>query len=291
VAHAPELPRAALVRLISLLHETHGVRRVRFTGGEPLLRRDLPELIADVAELGISELALTTNAQLLAPQAGVLRRSGLQRINISLDSLRPEVFAGISRGGHLARTLDGIRAALAAGFAPVKLNTVVLRGVNDGELGALLRFALLGGCHIRFLELMPIGAAAGLHARRFVSAAEIRGRLDRAGLSWRELPWDPAETSRDWLVRDEEGRETVCGFIAPSTQPFCGQCRRLRLTSDGRLHGCLARASGQDLTPLLGAAEEADRRGRLGELVAAAFGQKRGERFAGGVATMASVGG
>jgi GTP 3',8-cyclase len=291
ITSLPELSRAALVRLVALLHETRGVRRVRFTGGEPLLRRDLPELVAEVAALGIPELALTTNAQLLAPRATALRRAGLQRINISLDSLRPEVFAQISRGGVLARTLDGIRAALAAGFTPVKLNTVVLRGVNDAEVGDLMRFGLQTGCHLRFLELMPIGVAALDFAKRFVAAAETRERLQRDDFAWHELPWDPAETSRDWRVRDAGGRETVCGFIAPTTQPFCDECHRLRLTSEGRLHGCLARASEHDLTPLLAVADNATAHRELDDMLAAAFAQKRGERFTGGVAAMASVGG
>jgi cyclic pyranopterin phosphate synthase len=280
-----------LVRLVGLLHASHGVRRVRFTGGEPLLRTDLPELIAAVADLGIPELALTTNAQLLAPRVASLRRAGVRRINISLDSLRSEVFDRLSRGGVLARTLDGIRAALSAGFAPVKLNTVVLRGSNDAEVGDLLRFALQTGCHIRFLELMPIGVAADDFEQRFVSAAEIRERLSDEGLEWNELPWDPSETSRDWLVRDLAGRETVCGFIAPTTEPFCVGCRRLRLTSEGRLHGCLARPSEFDLTPMLSAADDGTARRALEDVLAAAFAQKRGERFTDGIATMASVGG
>lgn len=288
---AIELGRADLVRMVALLHHSRRVQRVRFTGGEPLLRPDLPALVADVAALGVPELALTTNAQLLAPRVEALRRAGLQRINISLDSLRPEVFAQVSRGGILARTLDGIRAAVAAGFSPVKLNTVVLRGVNDTEAAGLLRFALRTGCHLRFLELMPIGAAARDFPQRFVAAGEIRDRLDGAGFTWEALPWNPSETSRDWRVRDAEGRETVCGFIAPTTQPFCEGCRRLRLTSEGRLHGCLARDSEHDLTPLLLESGSTHARSRIDEVLAAAFAQKRGERFTRGVSSMASVGG
>ena len=286
-----EMARADLVRMVALLHQSRGVRRVRFTGGEPLLRPDLPDLIADVATLGVPELALTTNAQLLAPRVGALRRAGLQRINISLDSLRPDVFAQVSRGGILARTLEGIRAAVAAGFSPVKLNAVVLRGVNDTEAASLLRFALRTGCHLRFLELMPIGVAVRDFAQRFVAADETRARLDGAGLVWERLPWDPSDTSRDWRVRDAGGRETVCGFIAPTTQPFCDGCRRLRLTSDGRLHGCLARDSEHDLTPLLSAPGSTNARHRIDEVLAAAFAQKRGERFTSGVSNMATVGG
>ena len=286
-----ELTRGELVRLVALLHEVEGVRRVRFTGGEPLLRSDLTGLIADVAALGIPDLALTTNGQLLAPRAEALRRAGLQRINISLDSLCPEVFARISRGGLLAKTLDGIRSAKTAGLGPLKLNMVVMRGVNDEEVTALLRFALQTGCHLRFLELMPIGVATRDFAERFVSADEIRERLDSAGFAWERLTWDPSETSRDWRVRDEEGRETVCGFIAPTTQPFCEGCRRMRLTSEGRLHGCLARSSAHDLTPLLDGPADVASRNRLAGVLAAAFAQKHGVRFTDVMPTMASVGG
>ena len=288
---ARELPRAALVRLVSLLHEAHGVRRVRFTGGEPLLRADLTELIAEVAALGIPELALTTNAQLLAARAADLRAAGLQRINISLDSLRPAVFARISRGGNLAATLAGIRAAQAAGLGPVKLNMVVLRGENDAEVADQLRFALHTGCHLRFLELMPIGVAARDFAQRFVPADEIREHLAGPAFDWEPLPWDPAETSRDWRVRDADGRETVCGFIAPTTQPFCAGCRRLRLTSEGQLHGCLVRASAQDLTSILGEANHAIARNRIADVLATAFAHKQGERFTTVTPSMASVGG
>ncbi|MDR2674642.1 MAG: radical SAM protein, partial [Opitutaceae bacterium] len=244
------------------------------------------------AALGIPELALTTNGQLLAARAAALRRAGVRRVNVSLDSLRPDVFAALSRGGVLARTLAGIRAARDAGLGPVKLNTVVLRGRNDTEPPALLRFALRAGCHIRFLELMPVGEAAKNFEREFVPAAEIRSRLDALpGLAWTALPWSPAETSRDWLVRDEDGRETVCGFIAPTSRPFCAGCARLRLTSDGRLHGCLARPGAHDLTPLLAPSGRAGARRRLAEILASAFAQKLGPRFDRASPLMAAIGG
>ena len=138
---------------------------------------------------------------------------------------------------------------------------------------------------------MPIGVAARDFEERLVSAAEIRERLESENFAWEELPWNPAETSRDWRVRDARGRATVCGFIAPTTQPFCAGCRRLRLSADGRLHGCLTRASEHDLTPLLAAPDDATAHRRLAEVLASAFAQKRGERFTGGVATMAAIGG
>ena len=285
-----ELPREKLVRLLALLHQEFGVRRVRFTGGEPLLRRDLPELIADVRDLGIPELALTSNALLLAPRIAALRAAGLQRVNISLDSLHPETFARITRGGRLESTLSGIRAAQAAGLGPVKLNTVVLRGVNDSETGALLRFALYSGCHLRFLELMPIGEAVARFDDEYVSAVEIRAGLDKFGYEWQPLPWAPAETSRDYLVRDADGRETICGFIAPTSQPFCAGCRRVRLTSDGFLHGCLAQASRHDLKPLLDL-DDCTAALQLRKIMTDAFTSKRGERFRTTIASMAEVGG
>lgn len=289
-AGPPELPREELLRLLALLHREFHVRRVRFTGGEPLLRRDLPELVAGVRDLGIPERALTTNAQTLAPCAARLREAGLQRVNISLDSLRPATFARLTRGGRLADTLEGIRAAQAAGLGPVKLNMVVLRGVNAGETGPLLRFALQTGCQLRFLELMPLGEAAARFDREYVPAAEIRAGLEPLGYQWQPLPWNPAETSRDFLVRDADGRETVCGFIAPTSQPFCGGCRRLRLTSDGWLHGCLARSSRQDLKGLLHLDDRAATR-QLHAMLTTAFQARQGARFDQSLASMAEVGG
>ena len=286
-----ELPLRDFVRLIAALHDRYRVRRVRFTGGEPLLRVDLPDLIEAVAALGIPELALTTNGQLLAPKVAELRRRGLQRVNISLDSLDPVRFGTISRGGELARTLDGILAAQASGLSPVKLNVVVLRGQNDGEVGDLLRFALRTGCHVRFLELMPVGVAAGQWATNWVGQEEIRARLDLPGLAWTGLTWAPQETSRDWRVRDDHGNETICGFIAAVTQPFCASCRRIRITADGRLHGCLACNASHDLRPILEAPTTVEAEARLHSILQTAFGEKRTGQFSEAVESMCTVGG
>jgi GTP 3',8-cyclase len=286
-----ELPLRDLVRLVAALHDRYRVRRVRFTGGEPLLRSDLPDLIEAVAALGIPELALTTNGQLLGSKVAELRRRGLQRVNISLDSLDPLRFAAISRGGELARTLDGILAAQAAGLNPVKLNVVVLRGQNDGEVGDLLNFALRIGCHVRFLELMPVGVAAGQWATNWVGQEEIRARLDQPGLAWTELPWAPQETSRDWRVRDASGCETLCGFISAVTQPFCASCRRVRITADGRLHGCLACNASHDLRPVLEAPTSVEAEARLHSILETAFDEKRTGSFSEAVESMCTVGG
>jgi cyclic pyranopterin phosphate synthase len=277
--------------LVTALHGRHRVRRVRFTGGEPLLRRDLPEMIEALAALGIPELAMTTNAQLLAPRAAELRRRGLQRVNISLDSIDPHRFAEISRGGELARTVDGILAAQAAGLNPVKLNVVVMRGQNDGEVGDLLRFARWTGCHVRFLELMPVGVAARQWATSWVGKPEIRARLDHPDLTWTELPWFPQETCREWRVRDRSGCETVCGFIAAVSQPFCASCRRIRITADGGLHGCLACDVRHDLRPVLEAPSAPEAGARLDSCLRAAFDEKRTGSFSGAVESMCRVGG
>ena len=286
-----ELPWRELVRLLAALHARYHVRRVRFTGGEPLLRRELPEMIESVAALGIPELAMTTNAQLLAPKAEELRRRGLQRVNISLDSLDPVRFAEISRGGQLARTVEGILAAQSAGLTPVKLNVVVLRGQNDHEAGNLLRFAMRTGCHVRFLELMPVGVAADHWATTWVGQDEIRSRLDRPDLTWAEMPWSPQETCRDWRVRDRNACETVCGFIAAVTQPFCAACRRIRITADGGLHGCLACSARHDLRPVLEAPGAVEAAKRLDSLVHRAFDEKRTGSFSEAVESMCQVGG
>ncbi len=289
---SPELPTPDLLALLRLLHETHGIRRLRFTGGEPLLRRDLPELIAGAAELGIGDLALTTNAQRLAHRLPALRDAGLQRLNISLDSLHPETFQRLTRGGRLADTLAGIEAALAHGFQPLKLNTVVLGGINDDEVETLLHFALRSSIHLRFLELMPVGEGGRFFQRQYVSTGETLDRLRRAGFALEAMAWDPRETSRDYRVRAPEGIEGVCGFISPTSQPFCGGCERVRLTAQGHLHGCLARAGHEELHPLLAMPDPDAARAALRDAVSAAFTRKqKGDRFQETVSSMSQLGG
>ncbi len=290
-AHEEELSYDDLGKLIAILHQVRGIKRVRFTGGEPLLRRDLPALISVVRDLGIAERALTTNAQLLKSQVEALREAGLQRVNVSLDSLDPIRFSEITRGGVLDRTLEGIGAALKAGLTPVKLNTVVIRGVNDREVGSILRFGLQTGCHVRFLELKPIGVAASCYTDRFMSTEETRDMLQDLGYHWESLDWDRSETSRDYFVRDNNGRSTVCGFISPSSLPFCSGCRRVRVTSSGELHGCLARASRFDLKQILDCDDEFRAAERMSRLLDRAFSFKKGTRQYDGTQSMAAVGG
>lgn len=246
----PPLDMAEMLEVIQTLHRSVGIDKLRFTGGEPLLFRELPQLVAASAEFGIRDLSLTTNGQRLASLAGTLKRSGLHRINISLDSLDRATFHRITRGGRLDATLAGIDAALAHGLTPIKLNMVVLRDVNDHECEPLLEFGLTTGCHVRFLELMPIGVAAKHFHSSFVPSQEVRASL-QGKYGFTALPGEPAATSRDFLVEDQSGRRTVCGFISPTSEPFCDGCRRLRLTHDGRLLGCLARQTSVDMRAAL----------------------------------------
>jgi GTP 3',8-cyclase len=226
-----------------------GVTKVRLTGGERL-RRDLDTLVAMLAEVeGITDLALTTNGALLAGKAHRLRAAGLARVTVSLDSLDEAVFTAMNDVDvPLGRVLDGIAAAVDAGFRPVKLNTVVKRGVNDDGLAELAQFARERGLVARFIEYMDVGATNGWRLDDVVPAAEIIERIDAA------LPLEPAEATyrgevaRRWRYRDGSGE---VGVIASVTQPFCSDCTRARLSTDGKLYTCLFAGAGHDLRALL----------------------------------------
>jgi cyclic pyranopterin phosphate synthase len=226
-----------------------------------------------LAALGVADLALTTNGQRLAEMAGPLRQTGLNRVNISLDSLNSATFAAITHGGILENTLEGIAAARRAGLDPVKLNMVVMRGENDHEVADLVRFAAGHGCQMRFLELMPIGVAAAGFGDRFVSSAEVFERL-ACEFALTALPVDPRSTSRNFVAEDRQGRWTTIGFISPSSQPFCAGCRRLRLTATGVVLGCLARSTGIPIAPLLRSGPKLDAEA-LVAAVEEALGMKR----------------
>jgi cyclic pyranopterin phosphate synthase len=244
------LPYEAITGFVRLLKARYGLTHVRLTGGEPLLRPKIERLVAMLAAEGVPDLALTTSGQQLARLAGTLQQAGLKRINISLDSLDPATFAGLSGGGALHATLAGIDAALEAGLRPVKLNMVVLRGRNDHEAAGLVRFAMERGCQARFLELMPIGAAEAGFEDLFVPSAEVRERIS-GEFALAPLPIDPRSTSRNFVARDGRGLTTTVGFVSPSSEPFCSACPRLRLTANGMLLGCLARPEEIPIAPLL----------------------------------------
>jgi cyclic pyranopterin phosphate synthase len=239
-----------ILRFVRVVKRHFGLAKVRLTGGDPLCRHGILDLVRMLADEGVGALTMTTNAVLLAPVAAALRDAGLGRVNVSLDSLDPETFSRLTRGGDLGRVLEGIEAALAAGLTPVKLNAVVIRGWNDGEIVTLARWAFERDCAIRFLELMPIGCAEPLSRERFVSTDEVRGRLAEH-FRLEPLAGDPTQSSRDFAASDDAGLAGTVGFIASETQPFCEACNRLRLTSTGWLIPCLARGGGRVVRDLL----------------------------------------
>ena len=234
-----------LVRIFAGL----GASKLRITGGEPLLRNGLPKLVSMLARIdGIEDICLTTNGLLLGDAAVDLRRAGLDRVTISLDSLNPDTFLRVAQRGRLDSVLAGVAAAKAAGLGPIKINTVVERGVNDREIPQLLEYSRREGFEIRFIEYMDVGNVNEWTANKLVSKAEI---LDRVAES---QPFEPVVSERGsapavWY-RFTDG---IGGFgvIASVTEPFCGDCTRARLTADGRLVTCLFSPRGHDLKALL----------------------------------------
>ena len=233
-----------------------GVSKLRLTGGEPLLRRGLPDLVRRLAAIeGIDDLALTTNASLLAPQARALRDAGLRRITVSLDALDPALFRQLSGGrGEVERVLAGLDAAVAAGFAPVKLNCVVQRDVNEGEVEPLVAFARDRGHVLRFIEYMDVGTCNGWRREGVVPSAELR---DRIHARWPLKPLDPTyrgEVARRHAFVDGGGE---VGFVSSVSAPFCGDCHRARVSADGTLYTCLFAGTGTPLRPVLAQGESA----------------------------------
>jgi cyclic pyranopterin phosphate synthase len=252
-----------VVRLIAVAVERLGVREVRFTGGEPLLRKGLEKIVAATNELRTStgeppHTALTTNALGLARRARGLAQAGLRRVNVSIDSLDRERFARITHRDRLPDVLAGLRAATAAGLTPIKLNAVLLRGVNDDEAVPLVRFALEHGYELRFIEQMPLDPQGTWNRSTMITAAEI---LDALSAELTLTPADPASRgaapAETWRVEDGELGGRV-GIVASVTRPFCGDCDRTRLTADGQIRNCLFASGETDLRGLLrcGASDE-----------------------------------
>jgi cyclic pyranopterin phosphate synthase len=233
-----------------------GVDKVRLTGGEPLVRRDLATLVRLVAaKPAIRDFAMTTNGVLLAEQAAELKSAGLQRVTVSLDTLRPERFRELTRFNDHARVLAGIEEAVRAGFSAVKIDTVVMRGINDDELVALLDFGRSSGAEVRFIEYMDVGGATRWSREKVVSRAEMLGTLAR-----HYGPIQPvSETTSAPAERFRLSDGTLFGIIASTTAPFCRACDRSRLTADGLWYLCLYASNGTDLRGPLrsGASREA----------------------------------
>jgi cyclic pyranopterin phosphate synthase len=269
-----------VVRLVRVGVERLGIGEVRFTGGEPLLRRGLVGIVGAVARLSPRpRISLTTNGIGLDRLAGALRDAGLDRVNVSLDTLEPERFRALTRRDRHADVLRGLAAAAEAGLTPVKINTVLMRGINEDEAPRLLGFALQHGYQLRFIEQMPLDAQHRWERHTMVTADEILKTLEPFGL--RPDPVSrgttPAET---WLVPgqvDAAGEPARVGIIGSVTRPFCGDCDRTRLTADGQVRNCLFATEESDLRGLL-------RAGRADQEIAEAWqAAMRGKRAGHGI--------
>jgi GTP 3',8-cyclase len=233
------------------------------TGGEPLLRRNLEQLVAQLRASGVERIALTTNGVLLAGAAGRLRAAGLDAVTVSLDTLRPDRMTGFARSSRHADVIAGIDAARAAGFDAVKLNTVVVRGFNDDEIADIVDFAVARGIEPRFIEYMDVGGATRWNPAEVVSAREILAAIEaRHGAAERMVEADPHAPAR----RFRFAGGVVAGVIASTTAPFCRDCDRLRVTADGTMFTCLYSEHGVDLRAMLrGGADDGAISARIGE--------------------------
>ena len=276
-ADHPFLPHSAIlsfeeIRRLAGVFVGLGVRKIRLTGGEPLVRRDLPRLVALLAELGV-ELTLTTNGSLLAKNARALKDAGLDRVTVSLDSLDDATFRAMNDADFpLAKVLEGIEAAAAAGLAPLKINMVVKRGTNDGDIVRMAERWRGSGHVVRFIEYMDVGSTNNWRMDEVVPSAEVVRRISER---WRLEPVDaayPGEVAERWRYADGAGE---IGVISSVTQAFCSSCTRMRLSTEGSLFTCLFAQSGHDLKALVrgGASDEAIR-----DEIAAVW-QRRADRY------------
>jgi len=279
-----------------------GITKVRLTGGEPLVRADIIKLVAALAAVpGIDDLSLTTNGALLARYARPLREAGLHRINVSLDTMDPLQFRRITRFGHLEDVLRGLAAAEAAGLESIKVNTVVIRGFNDGEVADIAGLTLQHPWHVRFIELMPVGSEEGClpgvcdggsGGQAFVPVAEIRQRIQE---KWGELlPAGQALAGNGpaSYYRLAQARGSI-GFIGAVSEAFCEHCNRLRLTADGHLRPCLLADGEIDLkTPLRQGADQEGLKQLIAQAVAAKpYRHRLGEHLPPKGRAMAQIGG
>ena len=224
-----------------------GVRRLRLTGGEPLVRRNLPELAANLSAIdGIEDLSLSTNAALLRQHAGALKQAGISRINVSLDSLDPERFRQITRG-DLEQVLAGLMEARRVGLSPVKINMVAMKGINDSEFEAMVDFCLENGFTLRLIETMPVGNTGRDAVDRFMDLREVRARL---GKRYELIPDVMPGGGPARYVR-VGGTELRIGFITPISQHFCETCNRVRISVDGTLYLCLGQEDKVEFRPML----------------------------------------
>lgn len=235
IEHKDVLGYEEIIRIVRIAAGL-GVRKIRLTGGEPLIRKDLPYLVSSINTLeGIEDISLTTNGLLLKKYAHALASAGLRRVNVSLDSLHPRRYREITRGGDINNVLEGIHEAEKAGLLPIKINMVPIRGFNDDEIEEFARLTLKTTYNVRFIEFMPIGAKEIWNHEKYISTDEIKERVSKIA------PLIPVKIRRSGPARyfRFEDAPGVVGFISPITHHFCNSCNRLRLTSDGKLRPCL----------------------------------------------------
>jgi cyclic pyranopterin phosphate synthase len=247
-------PRAELLSFEEIVRVVRvgaklGLSKIRLTGGEPTVRRDLPELVRMLSQIdGINEVSMTTNGARLSELAKPLKKAGLTRLNISLDTLRPERNRELTRRNFLPAVLKGVDQALAAGFSPLKFNAVVLRGINDDELGDMVSFAHEKGAQMRFIEFMPMGAARKDERNKTVTMREMLERLKEQFDLAPEENGNGGDPARGWVCRRTGAR---VGFITSMSDHFCGSCSRMRLTAEGGLRPCLHQDAEVDLKTIL----------------------------------------
>lgn len=245
--HGEILGYEEIIRIVQIAANM-GVRKIRITGGEPLVRKNITHLIKRIKNIeGINDLSLTTNGILLDQYAEALIYAGLDRVNISLDSLKPDRYKEITRGGDINSVLRGIESAEKAGFIPIKINMVPIRGVNDDEIEEFAKLTLKTSYQVRFIEFMPFGTPGLWGHERFISAEEIKSIIENIA------PITPVKLRKSGPARyfKLDGGAGMIGFISPLSNHFCRECNRLRLTADGKLRPCLFSETEIDLkTPL-----------------------------------------
>jgi GTP 3',8-cyclase len=251
-ADGPEILTAAEIEAVVRCAVDVGFRKFRLTGGEPTIRRDVVDIVRRIASVeGVDDLAMTTNAVRMPELARPLREAGLRRVNVHLDSLSAKTLPRIMRLGDADRIVAGIRACEDAGLTPIKMNVVVARGMNDGEVADLARLTLDRPWHVRFIELMPLGSGdeARLSVTHFVSNVDTRARIEAAlGALEPVAARSASDESENFRVPGAPG---VVGFISPVSKPYCGGCNRMRLTADGRFHLCLLHDADLDVRDAL----------------------------------------
>ncbi|XAL99898.1 GTP 3',8-cyclase MoaA [Phycisphaeraceae bacterium D3-23] len=282
------LTPAELEQLARHLVSNHGLHKVRLTGGDPTSRPELVEIIRRIASIdGINDLAMTTNGLTLPRMAEQYARAGLKRINLSLDTLDPERFKRMTGVDGLRRVLKGLDAAKAAGISPIKINSVVLRGENDADIPAMVRFAAANDVPIRFIELMPMGPLASSWADRYVPESEMRARLAPIVRESEDLEQghDAARCARVVL---DDGSVAKVGFITPMSCNFCAQCNRMRIAADGAIYPCLMDEPRGSLLEAVRPVFDGD---AVDEAIRASLEHKQAEHPHDGFVTMTHIGG